>query len=186
MGLTFPNPVGLGAGLDKNGEHIDALFGLGFGFVEIGTVTPRPQPGNPKPRMFRITEKQAIINRMGFNNHGVDHLLARDFSRWSPTPLAQFSDGVTQLLRQHDDELPEALRRLSRYLHARHLPAAYAEREMISEVLSGVGSRLQRSNPLARGLLEISRLEDELAQTFEAFFPQLVEFSQDWREDYRA
>lgn len=115
-----------------------------------------------------------------------DHLLARDFSRWSPTPLAQFSDGVTQLLRQHDDELPEALRRLSRYLHARHLPAAYAEREMISEVLSGVGSRLQRSNPLARGLLEISRLEDELAQTFEGFFPQLVEFSQGWREDYRA
>ncbi len=76
MGLTFPNPVGLAAGLDKNGEHIDALAGLGFGFIEIGTVTPRPQPGNPKPRMFRITEKQAIINRMGFNNHGVDQLLA--------------------------------------------------------------------------------------------------------------
>jgi dihydroorotate dehydrogenase len=76
MGLSFPNPVGLAAGLDKNGEHIDALASLGFGFIEIGTVTPRPQPGNPKPRMFRITEKQAIINRMGFNNHGVDQLLA--------------------------------------------------------------------------------------------------------------
>ena len=76
MGLVFPNPVGLAAGLDKNGEHIDALASLGFGFIEIGTVTPRPQPGNPKPRMFRITEKQAIINRMGFNNHGVDQLLA--------------------------------------------------------------------------------------------------------------
>ncbi|MFT3849611.1 MAG: quinone-dependent dihydroorotate dehydrogenase [Propionivibrio sp.] len=76
MGLTFPNPVGLAAGLDKNGEHIDALANLGFGFIEIGTVTPRPQPGNPRPRMFRITEKQAIINRMGFNNHGVDRLLA--------------------------------------------------------------------------------------------------------------
>ncbi len=76
MGLTFPNPVGLAAGLDKNGEHVDALAGLGFGFIEIGTVTPRPQPGNPKPRMFRITEKQAIINRMGFNNDGVDKLLA--------------------------------------------------------------------------------------------------------------
>ena len=76
MGLTFPNPVGLAAGLDKNGEHIDALASLGFGFIEIGTVTPRPQPGNPKPRMFRITDKQAIINRMGFNNHGVDQLLA--------------------------------------------------------------------------------------------------------------
>ena len=76
MGLTFPNPVGLAAGLDKNAEHIDALASLGFGFIEVGTVTPRPQPGNPKPRMFRITEKQAIINRMGFNNHGVDTLLA--------------------------------------------------------------------------------------------------------------
>ena len=75
MGLTFPNPVGLAAGLDKNGEHVDALAALGFGFIEIGTITPRPQPGNPKPRMFRITEKQAIINRMGFNNEGVDKLL---------------------------------------------------------------------------------------------------------------
>ncbi|HUX91429.1 MAG TPA: quinone-dependent dihydroorotate dehydrogenase [Gallionellaceae bacterium] len=75
MGLTFPNPVGLAAGLDKNGEYIDALGALGFGFVEIGTVTPRPQPGNPKPRLFRLPEAQAIINRMGFNNHGVDALL---------------------------------------------------------------------------------------------------------------
>ncbi|SEK97648.1 quinone-dependent dihydroorotate dehydrogenase [Nitrosovibrio tenuis] len=76
MGLNFPNPVGLAAGLDKNGEHIDALAALGFGFVEIGTVTPRPQPGNPKPRLFRMPRANAIINRMGFNNHGVDRLLA--------------------------------------------------------------------------------------------------------------
>ena len=76
MGLTFPNPVGLAAGLDKNGACIDALAALGFGFIEIGTVTPRPQPGNPQPRLFRLTEKQAIINRMGFNNLGVDALLA--------------------------------------------------------------------------------------------------------------
>lgn len=77
FGLDFPNPVGLAAGLDKNGEHIDALFGLGFGFVEIGTVTPRPQPGNPKPRMFRLPCAQALINRMGFNNQGVDRLVER-------------------------------------------------------------------------------------------------------------
>ncbi len=76
MGLTFPNPVGLAAGLDKNGDCIDAFGALGFGFVEIGTVTPRPQPGNPKPRLFRLPARQAIINRMGFNNHGVDHLVA--------------------------------------------------------------------------------------------------------------
>jgi dihydroorotate dehydrogenase len=76
MGLSFPNPVGLAAGLDKNGDHIDALAALGFGSIEIGTVTPRPQPGNPRPRLFRIPERQAIINRMGFNNDGVDKLLA--------------------------------------------------------------------------------------------------------------
>ncbi|MCQ4313383.1 quinone-dependent dihydroorotate dehydrogenase [Pseudomonas stutzeri] len=77
MGLDFPNPVGLAAGLDKNGEAICGMSQLGFGFVEVGTVTPRPQPGNPKPRIFRLPEAEAIINRMGFNNHGVDALLER-------------------------------------------------------------------------------------------------------------
>ncbi len=76
MGLQFPNPVGLAAGLDKNGEYIDALAALGFGFIEIGTVTPRPQPGNPRPRMFRLPAARAVINRMGFNNHGVDALIS--------------------------------------------------------------------------------------------------------------
>ncbi len=75
MGLTFPNPVGLAAGLDKDGACIAALAALGFGFIEIGTVTPRPQPGNPKPRLFRLPQANAIINRMGFNNLGVDNLL---------------------------------------------------------------------------------------------------------------
>lgn len=72
MGLDFPNPVGLAAGLDKEGSTIDALGSLGFGFVEIGTITPKAQPGNPKPRLFRIVEEKAIINRMGFNNCGID------------------------------------------------------------------------------------------------------------------
>lgn len=75
MGLTFPNRVGLAAGLDKNGIAIDGLSRLGFGFLEIGTVTPRPQDGNPRPRLFRLPEERAIINRMGFNNHGVEALL---------------------------------------------------------------------------------------------------------------
>lgn len=75
FGLTFPNPVGLAAGLDKNGAHIDALLALGFGFVEVGTTTPKPQSGNPKPRMFRLPEKRAVINRLGFNNEGVDALV---------------------------------------------------------------------------------------------------------------
>ena len=76
MGLHLPNPVGLAAGLDKNGEYIDGLAALGFGFIEIGTVTPRPQSGNPKPRLFRVPEHFAVINRMGFNNDGIDRLIA--------------------------------------------------------------------------------------------------------------
>ena len=75
MGLTFPNPVGLAAGLDKNGDYIGALGALNFGFIEVGTITPRPQPGNPKPRLFRLPDAHAIINRMGFNNLGVDALI---------------------------------------------------------------------------------------------------------------
>jgi len=75
MGITFPNAVGLAAGLDKNGAVIDGMSKLGFGFIEIGTVTPRPQPGNVKPRLFRVTEANGIINRFGFNNLGVDNLI---------------------------------------------------------------------------------------------------------------
>lgn len=76
-GIQFPNPVGLAAGLDKDGKHIDSLAALGFGFLEIGTVTPRAQAGNPKPRMFRLPEAEGIINRMGFNNDGVEACVAR-------------------------------------------------------------------------------------------------------------
>ena len=76
MGITFPNPVGLAAGLDKDGAYIDGLAALGFGSIEIGTVTPRPQPGNPKPRIFRLPQANAVINRMGFNNGGVDAFVA--------------------------------------------------------------------------------------------------------------
>ena len=76
MGLEFPNPVGLAAGLDKNAEHIDALAALGFGFIEVGTVTPRPQPGNPRPRLFRLPRAQALINRFGFNNVGLEAFMA--------------------------------------------------------------------------------------------------------------
>lgn len=83
MGLAFRNPVGLAAGLDKNGAHIDALGNLGFGFVEVGTVTPLPQPGNPKPRMFRLPRAEALINRLGFNNQGLDTFIANvQKSQW--------------------------------------------------------------------------------------------------------
>ncbi len=112
MGLDFPNAVGLAAGLDKNAEHIDGLAALGFGFIEVGTVTPRPQAGNPKPRMFRIPEHRAIINRMGFNNKGVDYLLQQvDRSRYQgilginigknfDTPVERATDDYLLCLRK--------------------------------------------------------------------------------------
>jgi dihydroorotate dehydrogenase len=85
FGLHFPNPVGLGAGFDKNAAHLDALELLGFGFVEIGTVTPKPQAGNPKPRLFRLSDQQALINRMGFNNDGVEAIAKRLKARKAST-----------------------------------------------------------------------------------------------------
>ncbi len=77
LGLLFPNPVGLAAGFDKDGQHFEAMSALGFGFIEVGTVTPRPQIGNPQPRLFRLPKDEALINRMGFNNEGVDALVNR-------------------------------------------------------------------------------------------------------------
>ncbi len=112
MGLTFPNPVGLAAGFDKNGDYIDALAALGFGFIEVGTVTPRPQLGNPKPRLFRLPSAGALINRMGFNNKGVDHLVARlqkrtftgilgvNIGKNRDTPLAQAADDYVFCLQR--------------------------------------------------------------------------------------
>jgi dihydroorotate dehydrogenase len=112
MGLAFPNPVGLAAGLDKNGECIDGLAALGFGFIEIGTVTPLPQPGNPKPRLFRLPQASAIINRMGFNNDGVDALVANverasyrgilgiNIGKNAATPIEQAADDYLTCLRK--------------------------------------------------------------------------------------
>ncbi|MEQ1881726.1 MAG: quinone-dependent dihydroorotate dehydrogenase [Burkholderiales bacterium] len=112
MGMEFPNRVGLAAGLDKNGQYIDALASLGFGFLEVGTVTPRPQPGNPRPRMFRLPVAQAIINRMGFNNQGVEHMLRNlERTRYSgilginigknfDTPIERAADDYLYCLRK--------------------------------------------------------------------------------------
>jgi dihydroorotate dehydrogenase len=87
MGIEFPNPIGLAAGLDKNAEHMDGLAQLGFGFIEVGTLTPLPQPGNPQPRMFRIVEHEALINRLGFNNKGVEDALPRLKNRTIKIPV---------------------------------------------------------------------------------------------------
>src|SRR6266481_8231351 len=92
LGLNFPNPIGLAAGLDKNGVAIPAWAALGFGFVEIGTVTAKAQPGNPEPRIFRLPEQQALINRLGFNNDGADAIAQRlrklrESGRWPTVPV---------------------------------------------------------------------------------------------------
>ena len=112
MGLSFPNPVGLAAGLDKNGAHIPALAALGFGFLEVGTVTPRAQAGNPKPRLFRLPEAEALINRMGFNNGGVDALLSNirasqhrgilgiNIGKNFDTPIERAADDYLQCFRR--------------------------------------------------------------------------------------
>ena len=112
MGIRFPNPVGLAAGLDKNGEYIDALARLGFGFIEVGTVTPRPQPGNPRPRMFRLPAARAVINRLGFNNDGVDRLvenvmraryrgvLGINIGKNADTPIERAADDYVACLRK--------------------------------------------------------------------------------------
>jgi dihydroorotate dehydrogenase len=107
FGLEFAHPLGLAAGFDKNGDYLDALGAMGFSHVELGTVTPRPQPGNPKPRMFRIPEAAALINRMGFNNKGVDHLVAQ-VSRSRYTGIRGISIGKnfdTPLEQAQDDYL---------------------------------------------------------------------------------
>jgi dihydroorotate dehydrogenase len=87
MGITFPNKVGLAAGLDKNGRYIDAFAEMGFGFIEVGTVTPKAQPGNPKPRMFRLPQKQALINRLGFNNEGLEAFINNVKRSKRPVPI---------------------------------------------------------------------------------------------------
>jgi dihydroorotate dehydrogenase len=116
MGITFPNPVGLAAGLDKDGAYIDGLASLGFGSIEIGTVTPRAQPGNPRPRMFRLPAARGIINRMGFNNGGVDAFVANvqasrfyqekrgvlglNIGKNADTPIERAADDYLECLRK--------------------------------------------------------------------------------------
>ncbi|MDZ4730955.1 MAG: quinone-dependent dihydroorotate dehydrogenase [Xanthomonadales bacterium] len=112
MGLNFGNPVGIAPGLDKNADYFEALGALGFGFIEVGTITPKPQAGNPKPRVFRLPQAQALINRLGFNNKGVDHLVAQvrkrkydgvlgiNIGKNATTPIAQAADDYLHCLQQ--------------------------------------------------------------------------------------
>ena len=120
MGLEFPNAVGLAAGMDKNGDCIEGMAALGFGFVELGTVTPRPQPGNPKPRLFRLVGHQALINRLGFNNKGVDYLIGQVKARRSQIRLGiNIGKNLNTAVENALDDYLIGLRKV--YLHADYI-----------------------------------------------------------------
>ena len=120
MGLEFPNAVGLAAGMDKNGDCIDGMAALGFGFLELGTVTPRSQPGNPKPRLFRLVGHQALINRLGFNNKGVDYLIDRVKARRSQIRLGiNIGKNLNTAVENALDDYLIGLRKV--YLHADYI-----------------------------------------------------------------
>lgn len=175
LGLTFPNPVGLAAGLDKNGDHIDALGDLGFGFIEVGTVTPKPQPGNPKPRMFRLPEHEALINRLGFNNKGVDHLVERLRQR-------RFG-GIVGANIGKQKETPVD-RSAEDYRHC--LEKVYPHCDYVTVNISSPNTanlrQLQDTGRLRELLAELTRARDRLADEHGRQRPLLVKIAPDWDE----
>lgn len=172
FGIQFPNPVGLAAGLDKNGECINAFAKLGFGFIEVGTVTPRPQPGNPRPRLFRIPERQAIINRMGFNNHGVDVLVGN-------VRRSRYKGVLGINIGKNKDTPNESALEDYRYcLRAVHEVASYVTVNVSSPNTPGLRT-LQHGDAL-RFLLEgLSREQDLLAKASGRRVPMLLKISPD-------
>lgn len=175
-GITFPNPVGLAAGLDKNGECVDAFNAMGFGFVEIGTVTPRSQPGNPKPRLFRLPEKQAIINRMGFNNHGIDYLLEE---------LKKVrSNGIVGINIGKNKDTPEA-KALDDYLIG--LNKAYNHCDYITVNISSPNTpglrNLQYGEALESLLHGLKAAQETLAQAYSRYVPLFVKIAPDLSQD---
>jgi dihydroorotate dehydrogenase len=172
MGLTFPNPVGLAAGLDKDGAYIDALAALGFGFIEIGTVTPRPQPGNPRPRLFRLPEARAIINRLGFNNHGVDALIENvkrarfkgilgiNIGKNADTPIERAADDYLVCLRKA-------------YTHASYITVN------ISSPNTQNLRQLQGSDELASLLAQLKEEQARLADLHGKYVPLAIKIAPD-------
>ena len=175
MGLTFPNRVGLAAGLDKNGEHIDVLARLGFGFIEIGTITPRPQLGNPKPRLFRLPEAPAIINRMGFNNQGVDALI-------SNVKQAKFTQngGILgiNIGKNADTPMENAV---SDYLIC--LSKVYAHASYVTVNISSPNTKnlrdLQSQDALDDLLKQLKQSQLQLADTHQKYVPMTLKIAPD-------
>jgi dihydroorotate dehydrogenase len=172
MGLDFPNPVGLAAGLDKDGEFIDALAAFGFGFLEVGTVTPRPQPGNPRPRMFRIVEREAIINRMGFNSSGVARL-AENVRR------ARY-DGIlgVNIGKNFDTPVERAAEDYVACLEQVYPLASYVTVNVSSPNTKGL-RQLQRADELGALLAALAGARDRLARTHGRRVPLALKIAPD-------
>ncbi len=172
MGLKFPNRVGLAAGLDKNAVAVDGFAAMGFGFLEVGTVTPRPQSGNPKPRMFRLTKQQAIINRMGFNNHGVDQLLANlDKSRFDG--ILGINIGKNAMTAIEDAHL-DYLTCLDKVYHR----ASYVTVNISSPNTKNL-RQLQNDAALDYLLLALKQRQTELAQKHGRYVPLALKIAPD-------
>ncbi|MEM0953179.1 MAG: quinone-dependent dihydroorotate dehydrogenase [Pseudomonadota bacterium] len=179
MGLRFPNPVGLAAGLDKDARYIDGLAALGFGFIEVGTVTPVGQPGNPKPRMFRLPSSQALINRMGFNNDGLDALIER-------VQQARFN-GVLGINVGKNKATPdgEALKDYSACLRAVYPHADYVTVNISSPNTPGLRD-LQAEDSL-KGLLEGLKQEHrQLREQHDSHVPLVVKIAPDMTDEIVA
>jgi len=176
MGLKFANPVGLAAGLDKNAEAIEGLSSLGFGFIEVGTVTPRAQPGNPKPRLFRLPEAGALINRMGFNNQGLDALLSRvRAARFNGVLGINIGKNFDTPLERAADDYLFALDRV--YLHADYVAVN------LSSPNTPELRRLQFGDSLKQLLEALSQRRETLAQRYNRHVPIAVKIAPDMSEE---
>lgn len=172
LGLHFPHSVGLAAGLDKNGEHLDALAKLGFSFIELGTITPRPQIGNPKPRLFRIPEARAIINRMGFNNQGVDALVAHvKKSRYTGVLGINIGKNKDTSLDHAADDYIHCLAKVYEY-------ASYVTINISSPNTPDL-RQLQQKEYFAHLMSQIQVEQKKLADKFQRHVPLVVKLSPD-------
>lgn len=173
MGLTFPNRLGLAAGLDKNADYLPGLGALGFGFIEVGTVTPRPQPGNPKPRLFRLPRAEAIINRMGFNNQGVDYLLEQ-VARHPIPGLLGINVG-----KNFDTPLERAADDYCLGLRKAYPWADYLVVNISSPNTPGLRT-LQQGGELARLLEQLKNTQQACAQEHQKTVPLVVKIAPDF------
>ena len=176
FGLEFPNPVGLAAGMDKNGDYIDPLLGLGFGFLEIGGVTPKPQVGNPKPRLFRLPEHRALINRMDFNNKGVDHLVEGLKRRKLPGIVGvNFAKGTATRLENAADDYLYSLEKIYPYADFATINVSCPNTENLRN--------LQSKDELSVLLDRIKTKDSELATQHGKCLPLLIKISPDLNEE---